>query len=107
MQKSIISFYDRAYSFATESKREVAILKHLPKHPNIVNLVEVLDDSTEDELYLCNTPFLTSVVFDLSERGQVMSIVSGSPVQPFPEWKARKYFRDVVLGLEYCNLFSF
>jgi len=30
---------------------EVAILKKL-SHPNVVKLVEVLDDSTEDNLYL-------------------------------------------------------
>lgn len=33
--------------------REVAILKKLD-HPNVVKLVEVLDDPTEDNLYLGN-----------------------------------------------------
>lgn len=32
---------------------EVAILRKL-SHPNVVNLVEVLDDPTEDNLYLGN-----------------------------------------------------
>ena len=32
-------------------EREIAILKKID-HPNIVKLVEVLDDDTHDELYL-------------------------------------------------------
>lgn len=35
----------------TRVYREVAILKKLD-HPNVVKLVEVLDDPTEDNLYL-------------------------------------------------------
>lgn len=35
----------------TRVYREVAILKKLD-HPNVVKLVEVLDDPTEDSLYL-------------------------------------------------------
>nr|KAJ3422596.1 Calcium calmodulin-dependent protein kinase kinase 2 [Polyrhizophydium stewartii] len=33
-------------------KREVAVLKKLSMHPNIVNLVEVLDDAKEDNIYM-------------------------------------------------------
>lgn len=45
--------HQKADEIMAEIKREVAILKQLPKHPKIVNLVEVLDDSAEDELFLC------------------------------------------------------
>lgn len=45
--------HQKADEIMAEIKREVGILKQLPQHPNIVNLVEVLDDSMEDELYLC------------------------------------------------------
>ena len=38
--------------------REIAILKKLD-HPNVVKLVEVLDDPEEDNLYL-GEPFLMS-----------------------------------------------
>ena len=41
------------FDITAEMKREVAVLKKLSKHSNIVHLIEVLDDSTEDELYLC------------------------------------------------------
>lgn len=39
-------------------------------------------------------------VFELLERGEVMQ-VPGDP--PMAETKARSYFRDILLGLEYCK----
>jgi len=39
-------------------------------------------------------------VFELLERGEVMQ-VPGDP--PMSESKARSYFRDILLGLEYCK----
>jgi Protein kinase domain len=92
----------KADEVMAEIKREVAILKQIPRHPNIVNLLEVLDDSTEDELYLCN--FTLNPVFELCEHGPLMTIHPGSRVKPFSELQANAYFRDVVLGLEFCIL---
>ncbi|XP_018569004.1 calcium/calmodulin-dependent protein kinase kinase [Anoplophora glabripennis] len=70
--------------------REIAILKKLD-HPNVVKLVEVLDDPDEDHLYL---------VFELLERGQVLEVPTQTPLD---EEKAWGYFRDVVLGIEYLH----
>ncbi|CAH0765585.1 unnamed protein product [Bemisia tabaci] len=70
--------------------REIAVLKKLD-HPNIVKLVEVLDDPDEDHLYL---------VFELLERGEVMRLPTDEPLS---EAQARNYFRDVILGLEYLH----
>ncbi|XP_057662475.1 calcium/calmodulin-dependent protein kinase kinase 1 isoform X1 [Diorhabda carinulata] len=70
--------------------REIAILKKLD-HPNVVKLVEVLDDPDEDHLYL---------VFELLEGGQVLEIPTDTPLD---EDKAWTYFRDVVLGIEYLH----
>uniref|UniRef100_T1I2E6 calcium/calmodulin-dependent protein kinase n=1 Tax=Rhodnius prolixus TaxID=13249 RepID=T1I2E6_RHOPR len=70
--------------------REIAVLKKL-NHPNIVKLVEVLDDPVEDNLYL---------VFELVKRGEVLHLPTKSPLT---EQKAWEYFRDVVLGLEYLH----
>lgn len=94
--------------------REIALLKKLD-HPNVVKLVEVLEDPDEDHLYL-GTSFLNTylflysfehsrnvmfyAVFELLERGEVMQ-VPGDP--PMAETKARSYFRDILLGLEYCK----
>lgn len=70
--------------------REIAILKKLD-HPNVVKLVEVLDDPVEDHLYL---------VFELLERGQVLEVPTDKPLSEEEAWT---YFRDVVLGIEYCE----
>lgn len=91
----------KADEIMAEIKREVGILKTLPKHSKIVNLVEVLDDSSEDDLFL-SIIFLI-IVFELCEQGPLMSINAFSPVEPFSEDLAKTYFRDVVLGLEYCT----
>ncbi|KAJ3105310.1 Calcium/calmodulin-dependent protein kinase kinase 1 [Phlyctochytrium planicorne] len=74
--------------------REIAILKKLTKHPNVNALVEVLNDDNEDNLYM---------IFELCEYGPVMSLKSNEPVRPFDENLARKYFRDMVLGIEYLH----
>lgn len=50
-----------------EAYREIAILKKL-NHPNIIRLIEVLDDPLEDSLYM---------VFELLERGEVLVIPTG------------------------------
>lgn len=70
-------------------QREIAILKKVD-HPYVVRLFEVLDDPSEDNLYL---------VFELVDRGEVMEV----PGKPLSEQAARKYFIDVVLGLEYLH----
>nr|CAD7409250.1 unnamed protein product [Timema poppensis] len=70
--------------------REIAILKKLD-HPNIVKLVEVLDDPLEDHLYL---------VFELLERGEVLEVPTDTPLS---ESKAWTYFRDVIQGIEYLH----
>uniref|UniRef100_A0AAY4E6H0 Protein kinase domain-containing protein n=1 Tax=Denticeps clupeoides TaxID=299321 RepID=A0AAY4E6H0_9TELE len=64
--------------------QEIAILKKLD-HLNIVKLVEVLDDPSEDNLHM-GMP--------------VMEVPSETP---FSEEQARLYFRDIVLGIEYLH----
>lgn len=51
----------------------------------------MLDDPDEDHLYLA---------FELLDRGQVLEVPTE---QPLDEEKAWNYFRDVVLGIEYCK----
>ncbi|KAL6115916.1 camkk1 [Pungitius sinensis] len=70
--------------------KEIAILKKLD-HPNVVKLVEVLDDPDEDGLHMA---------FDLMKKGQVMEVPTD---EPFSEEQARFYFRDIVLGIEYLH----
>lgn len=61
-------------------------------HPNVVKLVEVLDDPLEDSLYL---------VFELLQLGEVLSVPTSKPLSEERAWSV---FRDSLLGLEYCKL---
>ncbi|XP_071647307.1 calcium/calmodulin-dependent protein kinase kinase isoform X1 [Temnothorax longispinosus] len=70
--------------------KEIAILKKLD-HPNVVKLVEVLDHPDKDNLYL---------VFELVHRGEILLIPTDKPLN---EATARRYFRDVVMGVEYLH----
>lgn len=70
--------------------REIAIMKKLD-HPNVVKLVEVLDDPEEDNLYM---------VFEFLERGEVLEVPTDNPLSEEKAWLS---FRDVLLGLEYLH----
>lgn len=71
--------------------REVLIMKML-QHPNIVNLVEVIDDPTTDHFYM---------VLEYVE-GKWVCEGSGPP-GGLGEVTARKYLRDIVSGLMYLH----
>ncbi|KAL2644571.1 hypothetical protein R1flu_012158 [Riccia fluitans] len=70
--------------------REIAIMKKL-NHPNIVALHEVIDDPTKRKLYL---------VLEYVEGGPIMG---NEKWHPFPEDKARLYFRDMCKGIDYLH----
>ncbi|KAM4707779.1 calcium/calmodulin-dependent protein kinase kinase 2 isoform 2-T4 [Discoglossus pictus] len=70
--------------------QEIAILKKLD-HPNVVKLVEVLDDPSEDHLYM---------VFELVKRGPVMEIPAAKTLT---EDQGRFYFQDLIKGIEYLH----
>lgn len=75
----------------TDVLREVLIMKTL-NHPNIVNLVEVIDDPNTDHFYM---------VLEYVD-GKWASEGSGPPCG-VGENTARKYLRDVVSGLTYLH----
>ncbi|KAK9753902.1 Protein kinase domain [Popillia japonica] len=77
--------------------REIAVLKKLD-HPNVVKLVEVLDDPVEDHLYLVFE--LLEGVFELLEGGEVLQVPTDKPLSEEQAWT---YFRDVILGIEYLH----
>uniref|UniRef100_G1MYG6 calcium/calmodulin-dependent protein kinase n=1 Tax=Meleagris gallopavo TaxID=9103 RepID=G1MYG6_MELGA len=68
--------------------QEIAILKKLD-HPNVVKLVEVLDDPSEDHLYMGKCP-----------QVPVMEIPT---LKPLSEDQARFYFQDLIKGIEYLH----
>lgn len=76
-------------------KEEIAIMKKL-NHPNLVQLIEVLDDPSEDSLYM---------VMEMCKKGVVMRIDLDLEAQadPYPADTCRLYFRDLILGIEYLH----
>uniref|UniRef100_A0A2N9HWM0 non-specific serine/threonine protein kinase n=1 Tax=Fagus sylvatica TaxID=28930 RepID=A0A2N9HWM0_FAGSY len=75
----------------TDVLREVLIMKMLD-HPNIVNLIEVIDDPNTDHFYM---------VLEYVE-GKWVCEGSGPP-GGLGETTARKYLRDIVSGLMYLH----
>ncbi|KAF6139713.1 hypothetical protein GIB67_006661 [Kingdonia uniflora] len=75
----------------TDVLREVLIMKILG-HPNIVNLIEVIDDPNIDHFYM---------VLEFVE-GKLVCEGSG-PSGSLEEKTTRKYLRDIVAGLMYLH----
>ncbi len=61
-------------------------------HPNVVSLVEVLDDPEEDSLYM---------VMEMCKKGVIMQVGLEERADPYDEEQSRCWFRDMILGLEY------
>ncbi|KAF2273190.1 Pkinase-domain-containing protein [Westerdykella ornata] len=74
-------------------KEEIAIMKKL-NHPNLVSLIEVLDDPEEDSLYM---------VMEMCKKGVVMQVGLDERADPYPEEQCRCWFRDMILGIEYLH----
>ncbi|XP_075519905.1 serine/threonine-protein kinase GRIK1-like [Primulina tabacum] len=75
----------------TDVFREVSIMKVLG-HPNIVNLIEVIDDPTTDQFFM---------VLEYVEGKWVCE--DTGPVSSVGEDTARKYLRDIISGLMYLH----
>ncbi|KAF3479779.1 CAMKK/META protein kinase [Arthroderma uncinatum] len=74
-------------------KEEIAIMKKL-NHSNLVSLIEVLDDPTEDSLYM---------VMEMCKKGVIMKVGLGEQADPYSEENCRCWFRDLILGIEYLH----
>ncbi|KAK6611147.1 CAMKK/META protein kinase [Botrytis cinerea] len=74
-------------------KEEIAIMKKL-NHPNLVSLIEVLDDPEEDSLYM---------VLEMCKKGVVMKVGLGEKADPYDVESCRYWFRDLILGIEYLH----
>ncbi|KAE9374572.1 Pkinase-domain-containing protein [Stipitochalara longipes BDJ] len=74
-------------------KEEIAIMKKL-NHPNLVGLIEVLDDPEEDSLYM---------VLEMCKKGVVMRVGLNDKADPYDAEHCRHWFRDLVLGIEYLH----
>lgn len=74
-------------------REEIAIMKKL-NHPNLVRLIEVLDDPEEDSLYM---------VLEMCKKGVVMKVGLNETAPPYSKEECRYWFRDLILGIEYCQ----
>ena len=63
-------------------------------HPNLVSLIEVLDDPEEDSLYM---------VLEMCKKGVVMKVGLNEKSDPYDMESCRCWFRDLILGIEYCK----
>lgn len=63
-------------------------------HSNLVSLIEVLDDPTEDSLYM---------VMEMCKKGVIMKVGLGEQADPYSEENCRCWFRDLILGIEYLH----
>ncbi|KAL1959018.1 hypothetical protein VTO42DRAFT_3259 [Malbranchea cinnamomea] len=72
---------------------EIAIMKKL-HHNNLVALIEVLDDPTEDSLYM---------VMEMCKKGVIMKIAIGEHTDPYDDERCRCWFRDLILAIEYLH----
>ncbi|EPB86469.1 CAMKK/CAMKK-META protein kinase [Mucor circinelloides 1006PhL] len=72
---------------------EMAVLKKL-NHPHIVRLYEVLDDPSGDSLYM---------VFEMMHNGVLMDIQLDQVAPPYTDDMARRYFKEMMLGIEYLH----
>ncbi|OAA56653.1 calcium calmodulin-dependent protein kinase [Niveomyces insectorum RCEF 264] len=74
-------------------REEIAIMKKL-NHPNLVQLIEVLDDPEQDSLYM---------VLEMCKKGVVMDVDLGKTATPYDAETCRCWFRDLILGIEYLH----
>ncbi|OBZ84426.1 Calcium/calmodulin-dependent protein kinase kinase 2 [Choanephora cucurbitarum] len=72
---------------------EMAVLKKL-NHPHIVRLYEVLDDPSGDSIYM---------VFEMMHQGVLMTIEVDQVATPYTPDVARRYFKEMMLGIEYLH----
>jgi [calcium/calmodulin-dependent protein kinase] kinase len=102
INKSIIKSFRRlvppGFSQKTDVnivKAEIAVLKKL-NHPNVVKLLEVIDDPEQDKVYL---------VFEYIDGGELLSVSSDGNTngESLTETEARACFRQLIMALEYLH----
>ncbi|KAI9277229.1 kinase-like domain-containing protein [Phascolomyces articulosus] len=72
---------------------EIEVLKQLD-HPNIIRLVQAIDDPESDSIYL---------VMEKADKGSIMDIGSNSTIKPYSQEQCCDYFGQLVDGIDYLH----
>jgi hypothetical protein len=72
------------------------LLTYLPTYSLTHSLTHSLTLADCKSLGTC----LVILVFELLERGEVLEVPTNTPLTEEQAWK---YFRDVIMGIEYCK----
>jgi serine/threonine protein kinase len=89
MEKEVLKKIKSGKSNGLELVNEEIKLHAQLKHPNVVKLFDVMDDEKEDKIYLIMEFMSQGVAYKENEK--------------LKEEKAKKYFIDILLGLEYSK----
>lgn len=87
--------------FITLMSNEVGKLKDLPKHPNIIQLIEYNWDGVQTTSSNYNIDILY-VVLELAEGGDLFDYIF-TVNKGFPEKIARYYFKKLIDALEFLH----
>lgn len=71
-------------------KTEIVIMKKLD-HKHLVKMYEVLGDAESDKIY---------IITEFMKNGSLASLMSKAPLSKEQIWN---YFRQMILGIEYCH----
>ena len=90
-KKTKRKFGQKADDALLKIRKEIAILKRC-SHPNIVKLYEVIDDPAREKIYL---------ILEYVDGGELIWRDSETEQPVVSIEDARRYFLDMVLGLQY------
>ena len=78
----------------TDLWQEIMVMRETGSHPNIVGLIEVVDDPQSQKML---------IVMEYCDGGPVMTRAGMERRRQVPEHVARLYFRDMVAGLRHLH----
>ena len=82
--------------------REIAIMKKID-HPNLIRLHEVIDDESEDKLYMIIDFAIKGPILDWDINDGIFFHPYHKELAGFPEQQIQYWFRGMIHGLEYLH----
>ena len=91
--KYIPDFYNQELRLRKTIHREICLLSVI-NHPHIVKTVEIIEEGVASGNFL-------AIVMENIEGGEIFSLINDKG--PIEEWKARRWFRQILSAVEYCQ----